>query len=30
MDVETEKIDGIILGTYEMLVTTFLMTDKAN
>lgn len=30
MEIKTQKIDGIILDTYKMLITAFLITDKAN
>ena len=29
-DVRTQKIDGIMLDTFEIVVTTFSVTDKAN
>lgn len=29
-DIEVQKIDGTILNTFEMVVATFLMIDKAN
>ena len=30
INVKAQKIDGIMLDTYEMVVTAFLVTDKAN
>ena len=30
MDIEAQKINSIILDIYKIVVTTFLLTDKAN